>query len=186
MSASMTWRGAMIALALVSQLVLATGLYLGARAFFPVARVDQDAFRDWETRVSVGLEELDAVPPLTGLKSTGAGEVQQCSFSDLELFQPSATKLWTVSRLPVDSLEDTQSPVRLSSSEAVDHIVSHLKSVGWIVVRRDESQSNLFVLKRISDKRTLTISIQVFGSEIMAQVFYDGPARICTQKWGIF
>ncbi len=167
--------GRWIVIVMLSLVVLLIALVVrGAYQFVhPEATVDEAAMSDWKSEVSVGLSDLETVPALPGLVSSGPGTAGECTFDDLELFQPTAEKGW---------LEDPTNSRKDATGPSVDLITDHLIQRGYQVTDENLDLAPTRVLSKHSEAPTLRVALQAFSDRVVATVEVADSPTLCVER----
>ncbi len=134
-------------------------------------------------RLSVAVDDLNAVTDPANTRSPSAASAQGCTVDSGEVFEPGADQAWDLTG-PALSDVDIGSAASLRPTpparRAMEDIAAQLIDLGWVGRPRVvQSDGAYFIdLRRVYPEHQVRLSIQGFSDEIAAYATAS-PKRLC-------
>lgn len=153
----------------------------------PEIVVDQAVVSEWRKAVSPGVDDLNALGGLPGLKAEGVARVTPCSIDSGELFDLTAGRQWTATRPGMDASHFDPS-VTATTARGYKAIIRRLVATGWTVGDRGTGLGfdlprglsfDTAHLRRKVDRTTLRMTVQVFDDGVLASLGFRGSRKAC-------
>lgn len=139
-----------------------------------------------QQRLSVAVEDLNAVRDPSYAKAEGRARSYGCTIDSGEVFEPEASRSWVLSGparsdTDPDSTDADSLSVTPAGQRAIKRIAGQLIARGWsgsARLKHTADDAYFIDLHRISTDHRVSLGLQLFDDEIIA-VATTTPKRVC-------